>query len=279
MIAKSSSFEQGLRVGKKIREYFDRVVVISLAHRVDRRKRICREMAKLGLYVGETPGVEFFDAIRPTEANGFPSAARRGSFLSHSSVARMALRDGLENILIIEDDAVFGPAMMQYGERLCGELESREWDIAFFGYLNVELPAGPVGWVPLQGERLGMHCYGLNGRRLKELTEYMTLVETREAGHPDGARFGADPTYVMFCARTPDCVTLMARPNLSLQGSIASDLSPRWFDKWPGLRQSAAVARRARFAVNQYWESRGKSGEYAGAGSSSALGLGQDRRS
>lgn len=249
---RESTSAEATATGQKLREFFERIVVISMASRPDRRSRVIRVLARLGLELGKTPGVELFDAICPTEANGFPSAARRGSFLSHSTVAKQALRDKLNNILVIEDDAAFTPAMAQHGGRLVSQLAEIPWHIAFLGYLNITPPPGPPGWLPLEGERLGTHCYGLKREILPELTEYMHLVETREPGHPDGARFGADPTYVMFCAKTKHCITLMARPNLSVQGSIASDLSPKWFDRIPGLRESAALARRAKFAMAGY---------------------------
>ena len=231
--------------------FFEHIVVISLAHRADRRARVIRELQSLGVDVGRTPGVELFDAIRPTEADGFPSAARRGCFLSHRAVARRALEEGWDRVLVIEDDMVFTPAVHTAGPRLAADLDRRPWHVAFFGYLQAEFPPGGPDWQPVHPKRRGTHCYAINGSILPQLVEYMDLVTVREPGHPDGARFGADATYVMFGQRTPGCVTLMARPNLAVQGSSASDLSPKWFDLTPGIRNVASMARRVREALRQ----------------------------
>lgn len=233
--------------------YFDRIVVISLAHRTDRRQRVASELARLGIEVGHTRGVEWFDAIRPSDADGFNSVGRRGCFLSHFTVVKRAHTEGWDRVLILEDDAVFTPAMSAVGEGLVRHLiEERPWHVAFLGYINVAVPAGPPDWLPLDPNRLGMHCYALNRAVLPALVEYMTLVEKRPAGHPDGGRMGVDGTQMMFAQRNPWCRVLMARPNLAIQGSSASDLLPRWFDRTPIVRDAAALARRLRGAVTGY---------------------------
>lgn len=234
-------------------DHFDRVYLINLRSRSDRRRRALRELAEQG--VALEPGkVELFEAVRPESADGFQSIGRRGVFLSHAIIARRALAEGLGSVLVLEDDVAFTPAMRSHGETLLRELRQRPWHVAFLGYLSIEAPpqklaelnTGPPAWLPLPGPRIGAHCYALHGEVLPALVEYMQGVETRAPGHPDGARFGPDATFNMFCSMYPQWTTLVARPNLATQASSASDLAPRWFDKVPLLRQLARYAREVR---------------------------------
>lgn len=230
-------------------EHFDRLYIINLPWRKDRRRSAVRQLRGVGVELA--PGkVELFEAIRPDSADGFQSIGRRGVFLSHAAIARQALRDGLGSVMVLEDDIAFATAMLAHGEALARELSRRTWHIAFFGYLELEAPPeglhGPPAWLPLPGKRLGTHCYALHRDVLPALVEYMDGVATRPPGHPDGGRMGADATFNMFCAMHPQYTTLVARPNLAGQIRSASDLVPRWFDQVPGLREVLRAARSLR---------------------------------
>lgn len=234
-------------------DHFDRVYLVNLPSRKDRLRRALRELERQG--VSLEPGkVEVFPAVRPESADGFESVGRRGVFLSHATIARRALTEGLRSVLVLEDDVAFTPAMRAHGEALLGELQGHRWHIAFLGYLSfeagpaalAELRDGPPAWLPRPGAKIGSHCYALHRDVLPALVEYMHGVETRPPGHPDGARFGPDATFNMFCEKFPEWITLVARPNLATQASSASDLAPRWFDQVPLLRQIAGYARQMR---------------------------------
>src|SRR4051812_43311646 len=96
--------------GYALHSAFINIQIISRPDRQDRRERMRRQLAHFGLHVGRPPGLEFFDAIQPPSADGFPSAARRGCFLSHVAIARRALAERWERVLILEDDCRFSPA-------------------------------------------------------------------------------------------------------------------------------------------------------------------------
>src|SRR5690606_15681426 len=72
-------------------DWFDRVYVISLASRTDRRKQMAAMLARAGVEICAGV-VEFFDAVRSDAADGFPSPGARGCFLSHLAVLRRAKR-------------------------------------------------------------------------------------------------------------------------------------------------------------------------------------------
>ena len=234
-------------------DHFDRVYIINLPRRKDRWRHARRELARIGVAL-DSGKVQRFDAIRPDSADGFESIGRRGVFLSHFAIARQALADGLGNVLVLEDDVAFTPAMTRCGELLARELHQRPWHLAFFGYLELDASAevvgdlvnGPPAWLALPGRRIGTHCYALHAQVLPELVRYMEDVESRPAGHPQGGRMGADATLNMFCAMHPHLIALIARPNLAGQFRSASDLMPNWMDQVPILRELRRAARSLR---------------------------------
>jgi glycosyl transferase family 25 len=52
-----------------------------------------------------------------------------------------------------------------------------------------------------------------------------------------------DGAMSFFRARHPEILTLVAAPSLASQRPSRSDLTPRWFDRIPGLRTGAAWVR------------------------------------
>ena len=84
-------------------DYFDKVYIINLPHRADRREEIDVQLRKVGLALNH-PKVTLFNAIKPDEAGEFPSIGAKGCFLSHLGVLKDAQLKRFEQILIFEDD-------------------------------------------------------------------------------------------------------------------------------------------------------------------------------
>jgi glycosyl transferase family 25 len=80
----------------------DRIICINLANRTDKRSRVTEVFNKLKI------PVQFFTAQRHSQGG------RYGCFNSHINVIKQAFDDGLEHILIFEDDVVPSPS---YSER------------------------------------------------------------------------------------------------------------------------------------------------------------------
>ena len=83
---------------------FAHIFIINLEHRADRRKEISKQLALINLNF-DSPNVDLFKAIRPSDASGFESVGARGCFLSHLGVLRQAM--SLGNVLVLEDDLDF----------------------------------------------------------------------------------------------------------------------------------------------------------------------------
>ena len=85
---------------------FDRVRIINLRRRGDRRAETLRELVALGESVdGHRLG--FFDAVDPDDAGGFPSPGVHGCYLSHLAVLEAAADDNVHLLLVMEDDVAF----------------------------------------------------------------------------------------------------------------------------------------------------------------------------
>ncbi len=115
---------------------FDRVVVINLARRPEK-------LAAFNIRVASTewpfPAPQRFEAI-DGERGTVPATWRHdpgawGCLESHRTVLREAIRDGVQRLLVLEDDAIF-PA--DFGARLTAFIQSVEahdpaWELLFVG--------------------------------------------------------------------------------------------------------------------------------------------------
>src|SRR3984893_4403562 len=87
-------------------DFFDRVAIINLPSRPDRLRALRAELHRVGFDIdNEKVTIPF--APRPADTNGFPSRGVYGNFLSHLGILESACGDGLKNVLVLEDDAIF----------------------------------------------------------------------------------------------------------------------------------------------------------------------------
>ena len=107
---------------------FDRLYVINLAARDDRRREMAGELARLGLGFDHTR-VRLFEAIRPGDAGPFRTIGARGAFLSQLGVLTEARRDGLRAILMLEDDCDFVASATERLPGLLDQLDAIEADV------------------------------------------------------------------------------------------------------------------------------------------------------
>lgn len=206
----------------RVFDYFERIRIINLPYRTDRRRAMNRELAKVGL-VGD-PRVSYFDAIRPEDAGSFTSIGARGVYASQKILLRDAAAAG-ESLLILEDDCIFSP-----------DAENRtfhdEWDIFYGGY-HASLPTDLA-----RSDIQGAHMMGFSRRGAKLMSDYLEQLQY-EGIHPP-----IDGAYVWFRRANPAVRTLFAEPPLAGQRPSRSDIaSLAWFDRLPFLRGAATLAR------------------------------------
>ena len=197
-------------------ESYERVAVISLPARTDRRQAIRRQ-------IGD---VEFFDAVRPSTPGPFSSIGHHGCYLSH-----LALLKPGKSVLILEDDCEFtGDCIVP---------------------ADVDMLYG--GWLEMDGDCVvGSHCVGLSARAAALAYAYLSgLIERRIGPDAKAAREPGfnpeilppiDGAYVWFRRNHPEIKTLFAQ--ISRQRRSRSDVTPGRLDTIPFVRSLIDFGRR-----------------------------------
>ena len=228
-------------IEKGLPSTIDRLYVINLESRPDRRREMLAELARIGL--DATSGlVEFFAAVKPDTAGTFPSIGARGCFLSHLGVLQKARDARHRAILILEDDAAITPeCAMKLGAAL-DELNTTDWALAYLGHRIApdRIPKTALAqtehWRRLPAET-GIettHAMLINAPAIGPLIAYLERMMARPAGHPEGGPMHVDGAYSWFRRDHPDLVTLVTPRQYVVQRASKSDIAPpSWKDRLP----------------------------------------------
>lgn len=235
-------------IGDALLSVFDKIYVINLAFRTDRRAEIEGELARIGLSF-DHKSVELFAASRPAEAGEFPSVGVRGCFQSHLGVLEKMLLDGVERALVLEDDMDFASDFETRATQLLTQLGNTSWDILYGQGPDAlaGLPGEPSGFrvVPPELGVLRLHFFAISRRAATAAQPYMAAILDRPMNHPDGGAMHVDGAYSWFRAAHPQFVTQAAVPALATQRPSRTDIhQTRWFDQVAGVRESVALLRR-----------------------------------
>lgn len=146
----------------KVLNYFDKAYYINLDSRTDRRESFETRIAKHNLEV------ERFSAILIDPIEGHEDKNRHfkeGCLQSHIEIVRLAKEQGLDNILIFEDDCSFAKDFTNKATQIANQLYNEEWDLFYLG-------GEPNGDCPLKKESIRLatkgvyqtHAYGIHKR-------------------------------------------------------------------------------------------------------------------
>lgn len=230
-------------------DYFDKIFVINLPSRADRRKEIDHQLRRLGLSLLDER-VVLFPAVRPNAAGAFPSIGAHGCFMSHLGVLRMAQTHGMNNILILEDDCDFSKHAKEQTPLLMAALQQFDWALFYGGALNTfeAQPLYPdLELVNASAGLMGSHCVAVAGGVVSQLITYFEAMLKRPAGSPEGGPMHVDGAYSWFRKDHPELATVIARPEWAFQRSSATDVHERrWFDRVAFLGPVFSVGRRIR---------------------------------
>lgn len=235
-----------------LRSLFDRIYVINLAARLDRRREIAGQLALVGLGL-EDPLVRLFPAVRPEDAGDFPSVGARGCFLSHLAVLKDAVAQGHDSILIVEDDMDWEPRVLAQGADLRA-LVREDWCFLHGGVPSGRGAGGPVALRRLAAgeEKLLAHFIGLRGGAIPVAARYLEAILGRPAGSPEGGPMHVDGAYSWLRKDHPDMVACICEPPVALQRSSRSDIAePTGWRSWGLTDLARRVLRpvRRRFGV------------------------------
>ncbi len=227
-------------------ELFDRIYIVNLPERTDRRREMEDQLVKVGL--GGHPRVMFFPAIRPNAAGEFPSIGARGCFSSHLAILQDAAQQGLQRILIPEDDLDFSRDFNARIGALCARLQQSDWGVFYGGYELLQPLAGPDAEIQSMAAEAAVrttHFVAFQAPVMERAAAYLQAMLARPGGHPDGGPMHVDGAYSWFRRQHPEMLTLIAVPELGYQRSSKTDIHPlSWIDRTPLLRDAANLARK-----------------------------------
>lgn len=212
-----------------ITDNFDRIRVINLAERTDRRNDMIGEFKALGVW-GD-PKIAFHPASRVESAAPWRSIGEHGCFLSHLAVIEEAAAAD-ESVLLLEDDCDFTRAARDELPRV---------DVLWGGYVLRERHIE------------GAHCMGFSARAAKRLVPYLrALLE-----HPSPAP--VDGAYILFCRDNPDLEVLACSPMLAVQRPSLSNIAgASAMGKNAVLQPGVSLGRRIKRALKRRWNIRGQ---------------------
>lgn len=216
---------------------FDRIRVVNLVERTDRRREMEVQFARVGL-AGD-PRIRYFPAIRTDHPGPFRRIGSHGNFLARIELLREAAQAG-EAVLILEDDCDF--LTPQVFEAVLPE----GWDIVYGGFESSNEDALSDSMI------IGSHCMGFSARAATLAADY--LVRYMQPDFPPDPVAAADPAYdpairppidgafVWFRRAHPELVTVFRK--VAVQRASRTDVGDqRFFDRIPVLRSLAGVAR------------------------------------
>jgi GR25 family glycosyltransferase involved in LPS biosynthesis len=184
----------------KVNDFFDRVVVINLDRRTDRMERLGAQLDELGIEY------ERFSAVDGKELGIDPIVA---GTMSHVAVMKKYPK---ENILILEDDALFVNNFQERFDEVMPTLPG-DWDVLYLGALITQ-GTGEVRPVNKDWARqvvtTGSHAYCIKEVRLQYFIEKL-----------DGYEWYIDIGLRVFAEQYN---AYIAQPNLVTQFPSFSDL-------------------------------------------------------
>lgn len=230
---------------------FQRIVVINLPERADRRRGIEAELRKVGLSL-DHPRVELFPAHRPGSAGGFPSVGAYGAFLSHLAVMERARAEGWSRVLVLEDDMVFTAGFARRLPQVLPAMAARPWAMVY-GHAGDDPTARPPpdsdGLIDLPStlNLTQLHFLALDSYGLNILIPELHAMLARAPGSPLGGPMHVDGALNWTRQAHPDLTALAIFPPIATQRASRSDIAPaRWFDRLPVVRHLVAMARHYR---------------------------------
>lgn len=207
---------------------FERIYVINLAERTDRRQEVEDQLRLVGLSL-ESPLVNLFPAVRPTEKGEWESVGARGCFLSHLAILRECQADGVKSLLILEDDANWSRAFLSNPGHFLEPLTNRSWDFFDCGgpiYIRSSEPP-VVEQVAFNQGITTTHCIGFRGNVIGDAAEYLHQISLRKYGDENGGPMHVDGAYTWFRKDNPSVRTIRFSPTMAYQRASASNIGER----------------------------------------------------
>lgn len=233
----------------ELAKFFDKIYIINLASRQDRRDEMQAQLVNIGLSLTH-PRIQLFHALRPTEKGEWPSIGARGCFMSHLNVLKDACSHGHTKILVVEDDLNFVEDFNSKFIEVANILKSTAWDLFYGGYKILDecdpmLTNRKVNVVNSQTLIETAHFIAFNGVNIANAYTYLRTLASRCSGDPLGGPMHVDGAYCWYRKEFKERITLVATPQLGYQRSSRTDISDlRWIDTIPIIKNAMSILRK-----------------------------------
>ena len=160
----------------------------------------------------------------------------------------MARDEGLESVIVCEDDLNFSRDFNSRVHSMLADLASNDWGLCYAGHLDLALNlADAISPVPPFRGIMGMHFMIMRRCFFLPFIPYLEAILARPPGHPDGGPMHIDGALSHFRADHPEFKTVAVTPVLGYQRPSRTDIHAlRWYDRVPFIRYAAELARRSR---------------------------------
>ena len=243
---------------------FDRICILNPAGRADRRREVSRELRRQGITV-DGHRVRFVDPVTPAALDKLPSDPAWGGFLSHLKTLRQARAEGVQRLLVLEDDLAFLDPLGE-ARRLVSALRQEPWHIAYFSPLQppsaANLGSG-LRWDPLSQTAIATQAYAVNGMALAVMISFLEACLSRPASSTDGGVLRLDRALALLHQARPDLRALVASQALVSRRQAGHGLSRATWWQGPVKAVRAANAVKAAWAA---WASQREAGRPAEPG-------------
>lgn len=221
-------------------EQFDRIFIINLATRPDRRREMGEQLRRIGLSL-DWERLTVFDAVRPDGPGEFPTLGARGCFLSHLGVLREAERQGLRRMMVWEDDLDFSDDFVARLESMRPLLDSEPWSIFYGTYAAPEgIPAGGglLTRAAPDTRLVNTQFMAFQGDAIGAAAAYLEAMLHRPAGDPAGGPMHVDGALNWFRSAHPERTVLLATEQMGLERPSRTDVHElAWYDRLPVVRE------------------------------------------
>src|SRR5262249_38720104 len=140
----------------------------------------------------------YFNAIRPTSLDGFPSLGAKGCFLSHLEVLKQSISEK-QHLIIMEDDLNFVPDFLVHWPNALSELLAQNWSI-FYPAVDTQGAGGLSLLQPYEGVQTA-HFMVINQASIPTIVGGLEAIIARPSGHPEGGAMHVDGAYSTIRAK------------------------------------------------------------------------------
>lgn len=199
---------------------FDKIYIINLKHRIDRRKNMINQMNK----INET-NYEFFDAIKPTieQVNDWNSNYLKqhndnyrigclGCMFSHMMIMKLALKENYNKILILEDDVIFNNNYNNLSNYL-SNIDQNKQDMIYLSGSHIIQPEKITDNIYQIKKTFTTNSYIINKRAMEYIVNNINKYEKE-----------IDVFYTEYIQKANDFNCICINPHITYQESGYSDI-------------------------------------------------------